>query len=78
MPADHGVRFDYDEGVFPTGPEPEQSYPENAIEWRELGLRFLLAVCGELLTKSQFDNHWLIVASEKGRGAASYECQKVE
>jgi hypothetical protein len=78
MPANDSVWLDYDEYSLPSRPEAEQGDPEHAIERRDLGIGFLLAVCGELLPERQLDDRLLIVASEQGRSAANDECQKVE
>ena len=43
----------------------------------QLGLRLLLVVCGELMAKSEFDDHLLAVASEEGRNASNDDCQEV-
>ena len=39
--------------MLPSGPESEEGDPKGTIEWRDLGFRFLLAVCRELLAKIQ-------------------------
>jgi hypothetical protein len=38
--------------------------PEYEIEWSDLGLYFLLSVCGELLAEGQFDYRLLIAKRE--------------
>ena len=78
MPANHCVRIDNDENSLPSRPESEEGDPEDAIERRDLGSYFLLAVCGELLSEGQLDNHLLILASEQSRGTTNNECHEVE
>ena len=78
MPANDGIRLDDDERVLPSRPESEEGDPERAIEWRDFGLGFLLAVSGKLLAEGQLDNHLLILASEQCWSATNNECQKVE
>ena len=78
MPANHCVRIDNDENSLPSRPESEEGDPEDAIEWRDLGSCFLLAVCGELLSEGQLDNHLLILASEQSQSTTNNECQEVE
>ena len=56
----------------------EEGCPEDAIEWRYLGLGFLLAVCRELLAEGQLDNQLLAMAADEGRSATENECQEVE
>ena len=63
MPANDSVWFDNDESLLPSRPKAEEDDPEGAIELRDLGLGFVLAVSGKLLAEGQLDNHLLIVAS---------------
>ena len=78
MPANHGVRFDNNEHSLPSRPESEESDPENAIDWRDLGGGSLLAESGELLPEGQLDNGLFFSTSEQGRSRADKECQEVE
>ena len=78
MPANDGIRLDYDESSLPSRPESEEGDPEDAIERRNLGLGFLLAVYRELLAEGQLNNCLLIATSEKGGSTADKENQKVE
>ncbi len=78
MPANHCVRIDNDESSLPSRPESEEGDPEDAIERPDLESCFLLAVCGELLSEGQLDNHLLILASEQSRSRTNDECQEVE
>jgi hypothetical protein len=64
--------------MLPSGPESEEGDPKDTIEWRDLGFRFLLAGCRELLAKSQLGNYLLILASDEGRSRTNNECQEVE
>ena len=64
--------------MLPSGPESEEGDPKDTIEWRDLGFRFLLAVCRELLAKSQLGNYLLILASDEGRSRTNNECPEVE
>ena len=74
MPTNDGIWLDYDESLFPSRPEAEEGDPEDAIEWRDLELRPLLRVCGELLAKSEFDDYLLTVASDEARSTTHHEC----
>lgn len=74
MPTNDSIRLDYDESSLPSGPESEEGDPDDAIERRNLGLGFLLAVCGELLAEGELDNELLITASEQCRGTTKNEC----
>ena len=78
MPPNDGIWLYYDKSSFPPWPESEEGDPEDAIERRDLGFGFLLAVCVELLAERQFDKHLLVVASEQSRGTAKNERKKVE
>jgi len=74
MPTNHGVWFDDHKISLPSRPESEEGDPGDAIEWRDLGFRSLLRVCGESLAKSEFDDDLLTVASDEGRSKADHEC----
>lgn len=78
MPANNSVRLDDDEDSLPSRPEHGEHDPEHAVEWRDPGSYFLLAVCGELLAEGQLDNDLLTLASDEGGSATNSECQEVK
>ncbi len=59
--------------MLPSRRESEEGNPEDAIERRDLGLGFLLAVGGKLLAEGQLDNHLLAVAAKESRSASHDE-----
>jgi len=65
MPTDHRVRLDDDQVLFPAWPEPEQRYPEGAIQRSELGLRPSLGVRRELLLQGKLDDCLVSTTSKK-------------
>jgi hypothetical protein len=67
--ANHGVRLDDHERVFPARPEPEECYPERAVNRREPGPRSCLSIRCELLAQSKLDDCLLIPTSEKSSAA---------
>ncbi len=78
VPANYCVGFDNNEHLLPSRPESEEGDPECAVEWRDPGSYFLLAVCGELLAEGQLDNDLLTLSSDEGRSTTNDECQEVK
>ena len=56
----------------------EELDPECAVEWRDSGSYFHLAVCGELLAEGQLDNDLLTLASDEGGSTSNGERQQVK
>ena len=78
MPANDSVRLADDEGSLPARPESEERDPECAVEWRDSGSYFLLAVRGELLAEGRLDNDLFTLASDEGGSTTNSECQEVK
>jgi hypothetical protein len=59
-------------------PIREERDPECAVELRDSGSYFLLAVRRELLAEGQLDNDLLALASDQGGSTTNSGCQEVK
>ena len=78
VPADHGVELNDDQDLFPSRPDLRQEDPEAPIGRSDPGSAAFLGVCGQLLTKGEFNDRLLVSASKERRNTAKEDRREFE